>query len=300
MMRAATDRVCGAAAPSKSKLALTELPIELQVKVASFLKEARDRASLVLAEPRTLGLACRECLPWKGPLMKLAIACTSRPQSSPAGEADIRTFAHSYSSTREDAQQIQTLNTTCTLSISTTSASALHENAPLHKWYVRQRDQPHAGEASGHTLLRCDFGDYVMLFEGRRSEERMVRKFCAATGRAMEFKGGPCKERLVKSHDRCTIKHFRGRKGKEALVLCVTTHQSHLGSCLRYYKGESGRERLVKAVFPGRGAILYKGSRRRERMFAVRRSDGMHVFYKGERGAERPALFYRRRGAVVP
>ena len=94
--------------------------------------------------------------------------------------------------------------------------------------------------------------------------------------------------------------HYRGRKGKERLVLREFPHHRYsqiLPSITlkypawdRHYAGTKGQERLVKAVSSGDRWVTqyFKGPRGRERLVRVHDAvDGSNRHYKGPRNEER-------------
>ena len=94
--------------------------------------------------------------------------------------------------------------------------------------------------------------------------------------------------------------HYRGRKGKERLVLREFPHHRYsqilpsitlkYSAWDRHYVGTKGQERLVKAVSSGDEWVTqyFKGPRGRERLVRVHdKIDGSNRHYKGPRNEER-------------
>ena len=85
--------------------------------------------------------------------------------------------------------------------------------------------------------------------------------------------------------------HYKGRKGKERLVLReFPNHQDPNDAWDRLYKGCKGQERLVKAVRSGDKWVTqyFKGPRGRERLVCVHDLlDSTNMYFKGPKDEER-------------
>lgn len=83
--------------------------------------------------------------------------------------------------------------------------------------------------------------------------------------------------------------HYRGRKGKERLVLREFPHHQY-SAWDRHYTGTKGQERLIKAVSSGDEWVTqyFKGPRGKERLVRVfDKVEGSNMYFKGPKNEER-------------
>lgn len=129
-------------------------------------------------------------------------------------------------------------------------------------------------------------------YEGRKTEERLVRKETIGFddkgwggGGVSHYLGAKDKEYCVRI-DRVdgVVEHMVGEKpGHERVARRVTVCGKEW-----HYDGDRDEERVVKIVFPDNGQVqLFEGPRAKERLVETVRPNGARQFFEGERGHER-------------
>ena len=146
------------------------------------------------------------------------------------------------------------------------------------------------GQERLYKVVNAEEGEQL-YFEGRKTEERLVRKETLgfdrngwAGGGVQHYLGAKDKEYCVRI-DRVdgVVEHMVGEKpGHERVARRVTVCGKEW-----HYDGGRDEERVVKVVWPDNGQVqLFEGPRGKERLVETVRPSGARQFFEGERGHE--------------
>jgi hypothetical protein len=135
-------------------------------------------------------------------------------------------------------------------------------------------------------------GPTIEYYEGRRNEERLVRKSVPSECEVRFFDGPPKAESLVRIEYAANgwFETYEGPPGEERLV------RHNLGNNGEdHYDGPSGNEILIRSIDEKGQTVHYAGDRGSERVI-MRESEHLTYYYEGEKGKEclrRKVLIFR-------
>ena len=288
-----------AAEPPPDDDRLNGLPLELQLHIANAVGERCDRAALILASPRLLGLAaCRQLPSYQGLEMSLLVGgaidekvlrrYASRTEATPEGCKWLAGVAAAaglpkckiivwpprpgaipfrQGPSRPRPHEIVTVGTLMHRVLNRlVEAEDRHYRGTEQRWLLMQPD------STCGALLQLRRGAPQMRivhhYEGEEGAERVVR---------VELPGGE-------------VQHFEGENGVERLVRVEVrggTVQRFQGGMMQHFEGEKGAERLVRVEVPGSAELNFEGEKGAEHLMRLELPDGKVRHCEGERGAER-------------
>ena len=278
--------------PSEAVLSLRELPLELQLHVASELGERTDRAAFCLALPPLGCAALRGLAEYREDiLMSVALRL---PRLVPAAkhtlldERLLRFYVADRRATHDGCLWLNAAFAAVGVDLQVQVAGDGER-----EWRLM------AGPELSAMLRRVRPSGVVIHFEGEKGAERMVRMVDLmgfVIQYVIHFEGERGTERKVRAVDPSgVVIHYEGEQGAERKVRAV----DNPSGVAIHYEGEQGAERTVRAVQPSGVVMHYEGEKGAERVVRMVHSSGVMMHYEGEPGAERAVHAVDPSGAVT-
>ena len=271
---------------------LNGLPLELQLHIANAVGERCDRAALILASPRLLGLAaCRQLPSYQGLEMSLLVG-------GAIDEKALRWYASRAEATPEGCKWLAGVAAAaglpkCKIIVWPPRFHPVpwhqHHRGTEQRWFLMQPD------STCGALLQLRRGApqvrTIRYYEGEEGAERVVR-IEPPNGMVKHLEGEKGAERVVRGElPGGEVRHFEGEKGAERLVRVEvpggTVQHYFQDSMVQHFEGEKGAERVVRVEVPGTAVLNFEGEKGAERLMRLEMPIGTVQHCEGEKGAER-------------